>query len=85
MRNAECGIDSATRAEWRHGGIWREICLRSVRRGFKICTVFAWLGEERACLDKGLVFAGQTEYEVRAAELICKLVPCAEIRQGIPY
>lgn len=30
-------------------------------------------------LDKGLVYAGQTELEVRAAELICEMVPCAEM------
>jgi glutamate-1-semialdehyde 2,1-aminomutase len=29
-------------------------------------------------LARGLVFAGQNEYEVRAAELIVELVPCAE-------
>ncbi|HNR31692.1 MAG TPA: aspartate aminotransferase family protein [Candidatus Hydrogenedentes bacterium] len=33
----------------------------------------------RAELDKGFVPAGQTELEVRAAELICELVPCAEM------
>jgi glutamate-1-semialdehyde 2,1-aminomutase len=33
----------------------------------------------RERLDKGLVYAGQTELEVRAAELICAMVPCAEM------
>lgn len=33
----------------------------------------------RERLDKGLVYAGQTELEVRAAELICEMVPCAEM------
>jgi len=33
----------------------------------------------REQLDKGLVYAGQTEPEVRAAELICEMVPCAEM------
>jgi glutamate-1-semialdehyde 2,1-aminomutase len=29
--------------------------------------------------EKGLVYAGQCELEVRAAELLCELVPCAEM------
>jgi len=33
----------------------------------------------RAQLEKGLLYAGQTELEVRAAELIRELVPCAEM------
>lgn len=33
----------------------------------------------RERLDKGLVYAGQTGLEVRAAELICQMVPCAEM------
>lgn len=32
----------------------------------------------KAQLEKGILFAGQTEIEFRAAELICKLVPCAQ-------
>jgi glutamate-1-semialdehyde 2,1-aminomutase len=33
----------------------------------------------REQLGRGLVFAGQSELEVRAAELLTKLVPCAEM------
>ncbi|PLP55646.1 aspartate aminotransferase family protein [Mesorhizobium loti] len=34
-------------------------------------------------IDKGILFAGQTEVEARAARLVCELVPCAErIRFG---
>lgn len=33
----------------------------------------------RARLDKGLVYGGQTELEVRAAELVRDLVPCADM------
>jgi len=33
----------------------------------------------KATLDRGLVYAGQSEFEVRAAELITELVPCAEM------
>jgi glutamate-1-semialdehyde 2,1-aminomutase len=29
--------------------------------------------------ERGLVYGGQTDLEVRAAELICELVPCAEM------
>lgn len=29
-------------------------------------------------LDKGIIFAGQTEVEFEAARLVCELVPCAE-------
>jgi glutamate-1-semialdehyde 2,1-aminomutase len=29
-------------------------------------------------LDRGILFAGQTEAEFEAAELVCRLVPCAE-------
>jgi glutamate-1-semialdehyde 2,1-aminomutase len=29
-------------------------------------------------LDRGILFAGQTEVEFEAARLVCKLVPCAE-------
>ena len=32
----------------------------------------------RAQLDKGILFAGQTESEFEAARLICELVPCAQ-------
>ncbi|MEJ1960883.1 MAG: aminotransferase class III-fold pyridoxal phosphate-dependent enzyme [Gammaproteobacteria bacterium] len=32
----------------------------------------------RAQLDRGILFAGQTEVEFEAAQLVCKLVPCAE-------
>lgn len=32
----------------------------------------------KAQLEKGILFAGQTEIEFEAAELVCKLVPCAE-------
>jgi glutamate-1-semialdehyde 2,1-aminomutase len=31
-----------------------------------------------AQLDRGLLFAGQTDLEVQAAKLVCQLVPCAE-------
>lgn len=33
----------------------------------------------RSQLGKGLVYGGQTALEVRAAELVCELVPCAEM------
>lgn len=34
-------------------------------------------------IDKGILFAGQTEVEAQAARLVCELVPCAErIRFG---
>lgn len=32
----------------------------------------------RAQIDKGILFAGQTEVEAQAARLVCELVPCAE-------
>lgn len=32
----------------------------------------------KAQLDKGILFAGQTEVEFEAARLVCELVPCAE-------
>jgi glutamate-1-semialdehyde 2,1-aminomutase len=32
----------------------------------------------RAQLDRGILFAGQTEVEFEAARLVCELVPCAE-------
>jgi glutamate-1-semialdehyde 2,1-aminomutase len=32
----------------------------------------------RAQLEKGILFAGQTEVEFEAAKLVCALVPCAE-------
>src|SRR5262249_2325404 len=32
----------------------------------------------RRQLDKGILFAGQTEVEFEAARLVCELVPCAE-------
>src|SRR5215475_13010102 len=32
----------------------------------------------KAQLDKGVLFAGQTEVEFEAARLVCALVPCAE-------
>lgn len=32
----------------------------------------------KAQLDKGILFAGQTEVEFEAARLVCALVPCAE-------
>lgn len=32
----------------------------------------------RRQLDNGILFAGQTEIEFEAAELVCELVPCAE-------
>jgi glutamate-1-semialdehyde 2,1-aminomutase len=32
----------------------------------------------RAQLDKGLLYAAQSEVEYEAAELVCRLVPCAE-------
>ncbi len=32
----------------------------------------------KAQLDKGVLFAGQTEVEFEAARLVCELVPCAE-------
>ncbi|WP_326522799.1 aspartate aminotransferase family protein [Sphingomonas sp.] len=33
----------------------------------------------RRQLDKGILFAGQTEAEFEAARLVCELVPCAEM------
>ncbi|MBC7812938.1 MAG: aspartate aminotransferase family protein [Burkholderiales bacterium] len=30
-------------------------------------------------LDKGILFAGQTEVEFKAARLVCKMVPCADM------
>jgi glutamate-1-semialdehyde 2,1-aminomutase len=33
----------------------------------------------RSWLDRGLVYAGQTTLEVEAAELVCELIPCAEM------
>ncbi len=32
----------------------------------------------KAQLSRGIIFAGQTEAEFQAAELVCELVPCAE-------
>src|SRR5688572_25030492 len=32
----------------------------------------------RRQLDRGILFAGQTEVEFEAASLVCELVPCAE-------
>jgi glutamate-1-semialdehyde 2,1-aminomutase len=36
------------------------------------------VGAVKAQLDKGLLFAAQTEIEYEAARLVCELVPCAE-------
>ena len=38
----------------------------------------AVIGAAKAQLDKGILFAGQTEVEYEAARLVCQLVPCAE-------
>src|SRR5688572_14565204 len=32
----------------------------------------------KAQLDRGILFAGQTEVEFEAARLVCEIVPCAE-------
>ena len=38
----------------------------------------AVIAAAKAQLDKGILFAGQTEIEYEAARLVCDMVPCAE-------